>query len=252
MLLQNGERLRERNNDDLKLLYPTVYIENIGQGYGSGVVVATRVEDGKNVTYVVTAAHVVEGFDIPEPEPLPESDDGEEDTAIPQPPDDYEPPTPSEPLRIISVAAVSSSGIWDHKVFATVVAEDSEKDLALLRIVGYKHPYVAKVATVKDLKKIKTLDDVYAVGWQYGVPRPLRVYGEIFPDRSSDHWITTSPIFFGYSGCGLYDAGSHQLLGIVVAIGSSSYHVNPHMGYVVPVSILRDFLSSNKFGDLLD
>ena len=58
-LIKNRSMLLEKNNDNIETLYPTAYITDPGWGYGSGVVIATRTEDGKDVTYVTTAAHVV-------------------------------------------------------------------------------------------------------------------------------------------------------------------------------------------------
>ena len=66
-------------------------------------------------------------------------------------------------------------------------------------------------------------------------------------------WMTNAQMIFGNSGGGVYDAATQELVGVssrVCAYGNVLPAAVPHLGVMVPMSTVLDWLEQNEFGFL--
>jgi S1-C subfamily serine protease len=216
--LPEGENPYQKEYDEL--LSPTVMIETL-TGRGSGVIIPHHkdTKDTKGYVYILTANHVVKNYT-------------EVTVTI------Y---TPLTPL------------FRGESLSASVVFTDTNKDLALLKIInppqspfdkgGNRGIFPAKLAPSNYTYYLFT--PVYVVGCSLGLnPRPssgiitaisLGVLGVSAVEVSS-------PILPGNSGGPVYDARTHELIGIAVWVRLYGDQLVTTMAGIVPISEIYDFL----------
>ncbi len=198
-----------------ELVGPTVQLAGKST-VGSGVVV--RGLDG--ALHVLTAWHVVRDIRA-------ETDD----------------PAAPIPLR-----AYREDTTWIDRECA-LVAHDVGLDVALLTVVDPEGlAEAARLAPPERLARVRVFDSVYAVGCPLGND-PIPTHGEVASTHhvvaDNDYWMISAPTYIGNSGGGIYDAATHELLGIFSKIythGSMRATIVPHMGLVTPLDQVYDWL----------
>jgi hypothetical protein len=103
---------------------------------------------------------------------------------------------------------------------------------------------------------VRVFDQVYAVGCPLGND-PIPTAGEVaatshFVDGGT-YWMISAPTYIGNSGGGIFDAESHELLGIFSKIythGSVRATIVPHMGLVTPLEKIYDWFETTEYGYL--
>jgi hypothetical protein len=120
---------------------------------------------------------------------------------------------------------------------ASVVITDTVKDLALLRVSAVK-TYSAKLAK-RDYKPY-LFTEVWVVGCSLGLdPRPS--FGHLCA-LAVDSWEVSAPVLPGNSGGPVYDAGTHELIGIAVWVRLYGDQLVTTMAGVVPIGEIYRFL----------
>jgi hypothetical protein len=148
----------------------------------------------------------------------------------------------------------------DHRVSpetATVLKFDAELDVALL-LLNTTRPIErgAKLAPRSRLERVRIFDRIYAVGCPLG-NEPIPTFGEIADTRhvvdGSTYWMISAPTYIGNSGGGIFDASTHELLGIFSKIythGTLRPTVIPHMGLVTSLGTIYDWLDRVGYSKL--
>jgi len=206
------------------LLYPSVRITS-SDGCGSGVIISNKlINSSTNELFVLTAGHVV----------------GNE--------------------ALVSVELFNAT----ETIPAFVVATDTVKDLALLRITNYELRttiYPAKLAPRNYVPKIFT--PIWVVGCSLGyAPRPTegcitvvsseeRVASSEgnFPQSSlltPRYWEMNAPIWPGNSGGGVFLKDTYELIGIAVWVKVYHDQLASTMGGIVPLQTIYEFLEDTK------
>ncbi|TDJ68361.1 MAG: hypothetical protein E2O39_13265 [Planctomycetota bacterium] len=194
---------------------------------GSGVLLQSREKPGTGEyeTLILTSWHVVRDI---------RADAGGADPSIP-------------------VAVYTSDGAVLSET-AQLVHYDAHIDAAVLRL-NTTLPVAcgARLASRERLDRMRIFEPVYAVGCPLGND-PIPTAGEI---SATDHvidgnsyWMISAPTYIGNSGGGLYDAQTHELLGIFSKIythGSLRPTVVPHMGLVTPLTQIYDWLEAKGY-----
>ena len=115
----------------------------------------------------------------------------------------------------------------------------------------------AKLAPRERLDSIRIFDSVYAVGCPLGND-PIPTYGEIATAshkvEGELYWMINAPTYIGNSGGGIFDAETHELLGIFSKIythGSLRPTIVPHMGLVTPLSEIYEWMDEEGYGQLV-
>lgn len=239
--LEKLSALVERKPAQMKqhMLLPTVQLRGSGT-VGSGVIVYSEPNSvgpaGGEVhagatTLVLTAYHVVL-------EVIGADDEG---------------------LRLDEVHVFGVDGtddsVSDSVVSARLVAHDSGRDIALLKLESDRRfPHVAKLISVEDLAAVDIFTPTYAVGCPLG-NNPLPTIGEVSSKRKvvgeQDFWMINAPTFFGNSGGGVYLARNYKLIGIssmIYTYGKTYPTVVPHMGLFVPLNVIYEWLDSQGYG----
>jgi S1-C subfamily serine protease len=196
---------------------------------GSGVLLASRpAGEGKWRTHVLTAWHVVRDiYGSPD------------NTAAPVPVKLYLPDGSSK------------------NETAHLVAHDVELDLALLAMDSDELvPFGARLATRTHLADVRIFDPIYAVGCPLGND-PIPTAGEIASTHhevdGGHYWMISAPTYVGNSGGGIFDARTHELLGIFSKIythGALRTTIVPHMGLATPLSTVYRWLDGTEFAYL--
>jgi S1-C subfamily serine protease len=197
---------------------------------GSGVLLASEpVEGGQGWrTYVVTAWHVVRDIEKDPEHPI-----------TPVPVSIYMPDR-----QIVSETA--------H-----VVRFDPAADAALLELDSrVKVDCGARLATRERLHGARIFDQIYAVGCPLGND-PIPTFGEIadtnhFVD-GVHYWMISAPTYIGNSGGGIFDAKTHELMGIFSKIythGTLRPTVVPHMGLVTSIETMYEWLEAVHYTGL--
>jgi S1-C subfamily serine protease len=140
---------------------------------------------------------------------------------------------------------------------AVLRAYDVDLDLALLQLeVTERVPYGARLPSRARLSGVKVFDAVYAVGCPLGND-PIPTAGEIASTNhhvdGSSYWMISAPTYIGNSGGGIFDARSHELLGIFSKIythGSLRSTIVPHMGLVTPMPAIYAWFESIGYLEL--
>ena len=222
----DGRLEQERDLDAMwrDVMGPVVQLAG-DSSVGSGVLlrsmpIATSDEPGYR-TLVLTAWHVVrdiqEGRDLDHPVPVTIYD------------------------RIGAAKVIDSS----------VIARDVSLDICLLELGSREHfAHGAILPTDSRMKRAQVFEPVYAVGCPLGND-PIPTRGEV-SDTSHDvdgrnYWMINAPTFIGNSGGGIFDAESHELLGIFSKIynyGAVQQTIIPHMGLVTPMDAIYDWVEA--------
>jgi hypothetical protein len=227
------DRFRQREEPDrarmwAELMGPTVQLAGEST-VGSGVLLRSReLPDGSFRTHVLTAWHVVRDI-------LSDADGLE---------------------RPIPVSLYSPHGDPTHDT-AILLEFDPTLDVALLVMSGAKpYPYGANLPNFERLEHAGVFDPIYAVGCPLGND-PIPTYGEVADTehRVGDeaYWMISAPTYIGNSGGGIFDARTHELLGIFSKIythGNLRPTVVPHMGLVTPMDRIYAWLGEVGYAEL--
>lgn len=212
-----------------ELLGPTVQLSGTAT-VGSGVLLPSQpVEDGGHRTYLLTAWHVVRDI---------QSD-------------------PSRPVEPVPVHIYRPDGSYQAET-ARLLAHDATIDAALLLMnTDRAFAHGARLASREDLEQVAIFGAVYAVGCPLGND-PIPTYGEVADLRhrvdGEPYWMISAPTYIGNSGGGIFDAETHDLIGIFSKIythGAVRPTVIPHMGLVTPLARIYDWLETVGFGDVV-
>lgn len=132
---------------------------------------------------------------------------------------------------------------------ATMVAYDVALDVALLEMdlnTPVKHG--ARLARRERLDEMRVFDGIYAVGCPLGND-PIPTAGEIASTAhmidGNKYWMISAPTYIGNSGGGIFDAKTHDLVGIFSKIythGAARSTIVPHMGLATPLPVIYDWL----------
>jgi S1-C subfamily serine protease len=198
---------------------------------GSGVLLPSRrVADGEGwESYLLTSWHVVRD--------------------IYGDPDNIEMPVP--------VRVYDSSGTASNDT-AHLVVFDATIDVALLVMkTDEPLPHGADLPKRSRLDQVKIFDPVYAVGCPLGND-PIPTAGEIASTYhyvdGEPYWMISAPTYIGNSGGGIFDANTHELLGIFSKIythGSMRTAIVPHMGLGTPMPTIYAWLEQVGYGHLI-
>jgi S1-C subfamily serine protease len=195
-----------------EMLYPTVRISS-ANGVGSGVIIHHKgTKDTKN-TYILTAAHVVGN---------------------------------NSSVTVTFYTPLTPLNRGDFN--ASVVITDTNKDLALLRVLSVSAVKTAKLAPRNYFPFLFT--PIYTVGCSLGLaPRPSE---GIITVITEDHWEVSSPILPGNSGGPVYDANTHKVIGIAVWVKTYYGQLITTMAGIVPIQTIYEFLDEFYHKDTKD
>ena len=140
---------------------------------------------------------------------------------------------------------------------ATMLCYDVALDVALLRLETTSPvKYGARLPSRKRLQSVRVFDPVYAVGCPLGND-PIPTAGEVAATShlvdGDRYWMISAPTYIGNSGGGIFDAESHELLGIFSKIythGAMRATIVPHMGLVTPLEKIYDWFETTAYGYL--
>lgn len=140
---------------------------------------------------------------------------------------------------------------------AILRAHDVELDVALLELETTEPvPHGARLPSRERLTEVQVFDSVYAVGCPLGND-PIPTAGEIASTNhlvdGESYWMISAPTYIGNSGGGIFDARTHELLGIFSKIythGSLRSTIVPHMGLVTPMPIIYDWFDQAGYGEV--
>jgi len=213
----------------LELVGPVVQLAG-EETVGSGVLLASEPLEGTQGwrTYVVTAWHVVRDIEK-----------------------DPEHPTTPVPVSIY---------LPDHQIqleTAHVLRFDPGLDVTLLELDSRaKVDCGARLASRERLHGARIFDQIYAVGCPLGND-PIPTFGEIADTNhvvdGARYWMISAPTYIGNSGGGIFDAKTHELMGIFSKIythGTLRPTVVPHMGLVTSVEVLYDWLDAVHYSGM--
>jgi len=129
---------------------------------------------------------------------------------------------------------------------AFVVATDTDKDLALLKLIPLNPQHLrfhtANLAVKDYVPYIFT--PVWVIGCSLGLaPRPT--VGEITATIGPD-WEMNAPIWPGNSGGGVFLKDTHELIGIAVWVKICQGQLASTMGGIVTLQTIYEFLESTK------
>jgi len=140
---------------------------------------------------------------------------------------------------------------------ATMLSYDVALDVALLRLqTDARVQFGARLPTRERLENVRIFDRVYAVGCPLGND-PIPTAGEVAATThvidGETYWMISAPTYIGNSGGGIFDADSHELLGIFSKIythGSMRATIVPHMGLVTPLEQIYDWFETTDYAYL--
>jgi hypothetical protein len=231
-----SRRLSEKTRDVVRmwdeLVGPTVQLSG-ENSVGSGVLLRSK-ESGRTSsgtpihdTYVLTAWHVVR--DIVE--------------------GDFEMPIPVSMYRPDGTIVMES---------ATLLAHDAGIDAAILRLdLNRPVDYGADLATRTRLEQARIFERIYAVGCPLGndpIPTPGEIATRKHVVDNVNYWMINAPTYIGNSGGGIFDAQTHELLGIFSKIythGALRPTIVPHMGLVTPLGPIYDWLEEEGYAHIV-
>lgn len=238
-----ADTARERLHEQV---YYTVARVRTSEAGGSGVCIYSDYDENDEAhTYIVTNHHVVEGaIQI-------------EDRFDPTLKVEY----PQEDSDTVSVEFFQynehSKEVGSESYQADIIAWDhmERRDLALLKLRESEEvmDYVADPLPYEERYSIYLGDRVYAAGAALGYP-VFQTAGEVtnayYEISGQPHIGVNSPIAGGNSGGGCFKRGTddnYYYIGAParVAVEGFGGAVN-HMGFVVPVGIVYEFLEDNK------
>ncbi|MCB9914193.1 MAG: trypsin-like peptidase domain-containing protein [Planctomycetes bacterium] len=213
-----------------ELMGPTVQLTDEAT-VGSGVLLASHpLPDGSGWrTYLLTAWHVVR--------------DILDDPAV------LDQPVPVHVYREEGGYAAET---------AHLVIHDANLDAALLVLDSTaRFDHGARLASWDRLDTVRTFDEVYAVGCPLGND-PIPTRGEVADVHhqvdGQHYWMISAPTYIGNSGGGIYDAHTHELLGLFSKIythGNLRPTIVPHMGLVTPIGEIYAWMSEQGYASLV-
>ena len=90
--------------------------------------------------------------------------------------------------------------------------------------------YAAKLASKETLKKIKMFRPVYVIGRPLGLEHYVLTKGVISGGNDGLLGISAE-VVPGNSGGPVFDAETHEVIGVVVSVISNGFQIYPHIGY---------------------
>jgi len=132
---------------------------------------------------------------------------------------------------------------------ARLLCHDPKLDAALLELrLDEPTDFGARLAPRSRLADVRIFETVVAVGCPLGND-PIPTRGEVATCHhevdGETYWMINAPTYIGNSGGGIFDAQTHELMGIFSKIythGSIRPTIVPHMGLVTPLSKIYDWL----------
>ncbi len=234
-LANKVQRLAERDRKRMQelMIHPTAQLRGNGT-VGSGVLLYSQEQPSERpgaevlcTTFVLTAHHVV----------LEVTGDRVD----------------SSEVRKVNILTDATAD--DFETFAaSLVLEDRERDLALLRLnTGRRVDSLVEFMPAQDLAALDVFSPTYAVGCPLG-NRPMPTLGEISSCNKEvgrqTFWMLNAPTFFGNSGGGVYFARDFKFIGIssmIYTYGKKTPSVVPHMGLFVPLRNIYEWLDEEGF-----
>jgi S1-C subfamily serine protease len=141
---------------------------------------------------------------------------------------------------------------------AKLLAFDVDLDAALLEVQTKDAlPNGATLASRDQLESTRIFDRIYAVGCPLGndpIPTPGEIATCNHTVEGELYWMINAPTYIGNSGGGIFDAQTHELLGIFSKIythGSLRPTIVPHMGLVTPLMEIYDWLDQEGYSSLV-
>lgn len=142
---------------------------------------------------------------------------------------------------------------------ASMVAYDVPLDVALLVLdTAQAVPCGARLASRERVASVRIFDPVYAVGCPLGND-PIPTAGEIAATQhevdGARYWMVSAPTYIGNSGGGIFDAHTHELVGIFSKIythGAMRSTIVPHMGLATPLSMIYGWLDEVGQSQVVD
>ncbi len=124
-----------------------------------------------------------------------------------------------------------------------VIKESKKRDLALVAVEGYTHPYVATLSTDLEPK-------VYTKVWKVGGGMSLTPHPGVgmITGLPKNGLMVSCHVIFGDSGGGVWVRDGlmqYRLVGIISQVGMVNRVAPlPHMGYAVDIATITRFLES--------
>ncbi len=229
--LENERRLRSEGADPEflwnELLAPVVQLAG-PTSVGSGVLLESKPHpDGQGSrTLLVTAWHVVRDM---------QSDPSRTDAPVP-------------------VQIYLGDGGLRHEIGRTL-CRDVQLDVCLIELMTRKPvPRGARLASPERVAEARAFEPICAVGCPLGTD-PVPSFGQISSAShrvdGSRYWMINAPTYIGNSGGGIFDANTYELLGVFSKIynhGSARPTIVPHMGLVMPLDPVYEWLESEGYG----
>ncbi|HZL72553.1 MAG TPA: trypsin-like peptidase domain-containing protein [Planctomycetota bacterium] len=216
---------------DRSILRPSVQVVGRG-GVGGGTVIRSEAEsDGVYGTYIVTAFHVLQKVS------------------------EHDPAGPRKPVQV----KIYADGGDTETIDSDLLIHDERRDLALLKLRSTKHyPIAARLAARERIRETSVFTPIYAVGCPLGHD-PLPSFGEITTLRKEVNgerfWMMSAPTIFGNSGGGVFHRETLEMIGVSAMICTFDNPVStpvPHLGILVPLDSVYDWLRDNKFAFIFD
>jgi hypothetical protein len=225
------DRLEPRHEPRVKweeLVGPVVQLAG-SSSVGSGVLLPAGEVEGEPFRPVLTAWHVIRDI---------QGEDGDRTAPIP-----------------VSIYDEDGDVI---DVLSELVAWDADLDVALLRLEsGAPHARGARMPSRTSAAAVRTFAPIYAVGCPLGnspIPTPGEVATANHRVEGETYLMINAPTYVGNSGGGIFDARTHELLGVfskVYTHGAMRPTIVTHMGLVTPLSVVYDWLERSGFGELV-
>jgi hypothetical protein len=134
---------------------------------------------------------------------------------------------------------------------AFMVAYDTTLDVAVLELdFAERIEFGARLASRSRLDEIRIFDPIYAVGCPLGndpIPTPGEIASTTHVVDGVSYWMLSAPTYIGNSGGGIFDARTHELIGIFSKIythGAARSTIVPHMGLATPMPRIYEWMES--------
>ena len=252
MATNKRNREEEITKQHEEMLYTSVRVR-AGKSGGSGTVLFSKeVKDEEAETYVLTNHHVVS--DLIEVEE-------DWDSLLGRPIKKEKRATAK--VEIFKYNHLSRN-VGQTGLDADIVAYDSEKDLALLKLRDiFARDFVASFFPITKVRELHIFDDVIAVGAQLGVP-PIATRGQIvYMDAEIDNErfnMGTYNSIYGSSGGAVFryspERDEYEFIGVParVTVMGSMFAVDTitHMSYFIPIESIVEFLKDWSYEFVYD
>ncbi len=141
---------------------------------------------------------------------------------------------------------------------AHLIDFDPDIDVALLLLDSIEAvEFGTRCAPRERVQSVRIFEPIIAVGCPLGND-PIPTRGEIASNAhrvdGTEYWMINAPTYIGNSGGAIYDARTHELLGIFSKIythGSLRPTVVPHMGLVTPLVAIYDWMETIGYESLV-